>query len=207
MNKNPVEKSFLTTRQAATLLGVSVGTVQLWVENGLLKAWKTTGGHRRVLRDSVDALLHKTPAQSLASAAAPVQVAPALQVLVVEDDENQLRLYQAMMNRWPLALEVSYANNAISALLMMGRNPPDLLITDLVMPGMDGYGMLHILCQDAEMRHTKIVVVTGLEDIDVVHRGSIPPGIEILNKPVPFARLLEIATEQAAKLNPAQFDV
>ena len=58
MKEITVEKSFCTTRQAADLLGVSVGTVQLWVENGLLKAWKTAGGHRRVIRDSVDALLH-----------------------------------------------------------------------------------------------------------------------------------------------------
>jgi excisionase family DNA binding protein len=48
-----VKKSFCTTREAATLLGVSVGTVQLWVENGLLQAWKTAGGHRRVMRDSI----------------------------------------------------------------------------------------------------------------------------------------------------------
>lgn len=56
---NTVEKSFCTTREAAQLLGVSVGTVQLWVERGVLEAWKTTGGHRRVLRDSVDKLLRR----------------------------------------------------------------------------------------------------------------------------------------------------
>ena len=36
-----IEKTFCTTREAADLLGVSVGTTQLWVENGLLAAWKT----------------------------------------------------------------------------------------------------------------------------------------------------------------------
>ena len=56
-----VKKSFCTTREAATLLGVSVGTVQLWVENGLLQAWKTAGGHRRVMRNSINKLLDKTP--------------------------------------------------------------------------------------------------------------------------------------------------
>jgi excisionase family DNA binding protein len=55
-----IEKTFCTTREAAALLGVSIGTVQLWVESDLLQAWKTAGGHRRVLRDSVDRLLHKS---------------------------------------------------------------------------------------------------------------------------------------------------
>lgn len=43
------------------MLGVSVATVQLWVESGLLDAWKTRGGHRRVQRASIERLLHKTP--------------------------------------------------------------------------------------------------------------------------------------------------
>ena len=43
-----VEKVFCTTSEAATILAISVGTVQLWVDSGLLVAWKTAGGHRRV---------------------------------------------------------------------------------------------------------------------------------------------------------------
>ncbi len=61
MASEVIAKSFCTTREAATLLGVSVGTVQLWVESGLLRAWKTAGGHRRVMRDSVERLLRKVP--------------------------------------------------------------------------------------------------------------------------------------------------
>ena len=45
------------TREAAEVIGVSVRTVQLWVENGSLEAWKTPGKHRRILRASVEALL------------------------------------------------------------------------------------------------------------------------------------------------------
>jgi len=48
------EKTYYTTIETAKLLGVSVRTVQLWVENGSLEAWKTAGGHRRIVASSVD---------------------------------------------------------------------------------------------------------------------------------------------------------
>jgi excisionase family DNA binding protein len=57
------ESEFLSTRQAAQRLGVSLGTVQNMVENGALEAWKTTGGHRRIPVASVDALLARRRTQ------------------------------------------------------------------------------------------------------------------------------------------------
>lgn len=195
MSSIAVEKSFCTTREAATQLGVSVGTVQLWVESGLLQAWKTAGGHRRVLRDSVEGLLHKRPAQ-------PVQSGPAVQtpsgprrmrILVVEDDPDLLRLYQTQIACWPMPTDLTLVDNAISALLHMGRGGPDLLISDLQMTGMDGFGMLKVLHKAPEMAYTKVVVVTGLDAAEVDARGGVPPGVEVLAKPIPFARLLSIA--------------
>ena len=47
-----------TTRQAAAALGVALRTAQLWTESGRLRAWKTEGGHRRILVSSVKELLN-----------------------------------------------------------------------------------------------------------------------------------------------------
>ncbi|WP_343715406.1 excisionase family DNA-binding protein [Inquilinus sp.] len=47
----------LTTAQAAKLLGISVRTAQLLIEGGSLTSWKTPGGHRRVYRADVEALV------------------------------------------------------------------------------------------------------------------------------------------------------
>ena len=179
------------------LLGVSVGTVQLWVESGLLQAWKTAGGHRRVLRDSVDSLLHKKPVQPQIIDTPPAKLTFShrrLSVMVVEDDANLLRLYKANISMWPMAPEVSLINNAVQALLLMGRNCPDLLIVDLHMPGLDGFSMLRVLRTTPEIANTTIVVVSGLGPAEIEQRGGIPADIEILPKPIPFNRLLTIAT-------------
>lgn len=47
---------FLTTKEAARRLGVTLRTVQLWVEAGKLHAARTPGGHRRILASDVQAL-------------------------------------------------------------------------------------------------------------------------------------------------------
>ena len=170
-----------------------MGTVQLWVESGLLQAWKTAGGHRRVLRDSVESLLHKKPSAPVGTSVVAVSGLRRMRVMVVEDDPSLLRLYEAQLGRWTLPMELTLMDNAISALLHMGRGGPDLLITDLHMPGMDGFAMLRVLNQSPEMARTKMVVVSGLDADEVNARGGVPTGVEVLAKPIPFALLLSIA--------------
>jgi excisionase family DNA binding protein len=201
MSISSIEKSFCTTKEAAILLGVSVGTVQLWSESGLLQAWKTAGGHRRVIRESVERLLHKAPTTGIQEAAVEPKnrvtqsAGRRLQVLVVEDDVNLLRLYETRIASWPMAPQVTVSHNAFAALLIMGRTCSDLLITDLRMPGIDGFVMLNALQKAPEASSTRIVVVTGMDRSEVEARGGLPPDIEVLAKPVPFDRLQQIATE------------
>lgn len=209
MKDGAIEKSFCTTSEAAELLGVSVGTVQLWVESGLLQAWKTAGGHRRVVRNSVLMLLHKRPAPEAAVAEAftqPGELGPRpMRVLVVDDDAALLRLYQVKLSQWPMRAQVQVLDNAVAGLLQIGRSSPDLLVVDLNMPGMDGFNMLRVLRKTPEVDRTHIVVVSGLDATDIAHRGGIPPDIAVLPKPVPFDRLLTIAqgvAQQLATLHP-----
>jgi len=50
------DKLYCTTAEAARSLGVSIRTIQLWVDGGVLAAWKTVGGHRRITLDSLSRL-------------------------------------------------------------------------------------------------------------------------------------------------------
>jgi excisionase family DNA binding protein len=56
------EMEYLSTRQSAKVLQVSLGTVQKMVELGELIAWKTRGGHRRILASSLRTAITKTKA-------------------------------------------------------------------------------------------------------------------------------------------------
>lgn len=194
------QKAFCTTREAAKVLGVSLRTVQLWAEAGLLEGWKTKGGHRRILRASMERLLAYRPPAAESALATDA----ALSILVVEDDPVVLRLCERQMTRWPMKPRIVTARNGYEALVRIGLSKPDLLITDLHMPEMDGFQMLQQLRNMAELADLTIVVVTGLDPEEVAARGGVPPGIPVLPKPIPFDRLRDIATVIAARKDPRQ---
>ena len=203
-----VEKVFCTTSEAASILDISVGTVQLWVDSGLLVAWKTAGGHRRVTRESINNILHSgavAPAEAPPTPAAQTVTSERLRVLVVEDDRDLLRLYQTMLSRWPMAPMVEIRDNGIEALLAVERLKPDLLFIDLNIPGVDGFHMLNILNGKAGYESMTVVVVSGLSPAELAQRGGVPPNIPVLPKPISFDKLLAIATtvwaQKQARLN------
>jgi len=192
------------------MLGVSVATAQLWTETGLLTAWKTDGGHRRILRESVDRQLYRnsaffantqpgvpaTPAErSPAPVAAQAPPQRPLQMVVVDDDAALLRLYGVHIKAWPFPTELHLFDNAFAALLRMGRHTPDVLVLDLRMPHLDGFALLRMLSNAPEAQATRIVVVSGLDASSVALRGGIPSDIEVLPKPIPFDRLEAISRD------------
>lgn len=183
----------LTTRQAAQQLGVSVRTVQLWVEGGLLPAWKTAGGHRRIAREAVERLVREHE-QALDVAPA----GPDYKVLVVEDEASLRELYRLKLGSWGLPMEILSATNGYEALLCIGHSQPDLLLTDLSMPAMDGFRMLRTLKSMPGYDGLEIIVVTALDEAEIEDRGGLPPGVNVFRKPVPFAALEAHVREQYA---------
>ena len=194
------ESRHLTTRKAAELLGVSLRSVQLWAERGHLEFWKTGGGHRRITRDSVERFMRVR--QQLGADALPVEEPPArrLEILVVEDEPTLLRLYRLKIASWPMNPRVEVARNGFEALLRIGVHRPDLLITDLYMPEMDGLQMLRMLQAKPEMQSMGIAVVTSLTPEEIAERGGLPAGIPVFHKPIPFASLEALARQKAGEL-------
>lgn len=198
--KISVEKTFCTTREASALLGVSVGTIQLWVENGLLEAWRTTGGHRRVLRESIDRLIRSVPSTPLhtGSEEAPTEhvlsQAPVVRplILVVEDDRILLKMYEVQLSRWEIGVDYMCVDSAIAGLIAIGRKRPDVLITDLQMPHMNGIEMIRVLNMHPDTGTLKIIAVTGMDTDEIRAEGGLPPEVEVFQKPVSFDRLREV---------------
>lgn len=130
------QHQLLSTRQAAKLLGVSVRTIQLWVEQGLLNAWKTPGGHRRIVQESLLSLLHKRHG-----------LQPLTYVLCVNLDADFIKLLQLLCQQWHFPVELQQARNVVDALLMMGQQKPDLVLMAEDQQGIDMPLLQHELKQ------------------------------------------------------------
>ncbi|MBS1210099.1 MAG: Excisionase/Xis, DNA-binding protein [Proteobacteria bacterium] len=180
------DREFCSTSDAAQMLGVSLGTVQQMVENGLLDAWKTTGGHRRIRVSSVESFLRKRQT----GAPAPVaSVATTLRVLIAEDDRLMQALYEKTVATWDMPIQVKIVASGFEGLMEIGRSAPDLLVADLVMPDLDGFAMIRRLRADPQLAHMDIIVVTGLSVEDIEEQGGLPEDVLIYGKPIPFREL------------------
>ncbi len=203
-------KDFYTTHEAAKLLEVTPRTVQLWCEKGVLACRRTIGGHRRILRASIENMLPAAVLPRSIELPLQAQVAPEhLRILVVEDDSALSRLYRIQLARWDFRPIVTTVENGFEALVRLGSNRPDLLIADLHMPEWDGFQMLRKIRGMADLDPMEIVVVTGLSAAEVSRRGGLPDDIRILPKPIPFqelermARVLAMALGRAGASNTA----
>ncbi|HET8869880.1 MAG TPA: excisionase family DNA-binding protein [Aquabacterium sp.] len=194
----------LTTREAATRLGVSLRTVQLWVEADILPAARTPGGHRRIPYNAVEALALSTglggeaPSKASVSkrdlvAAAKADTAQAsnseprgraLDILLVADDQKWQDECAAAMTIFGPAVQLRTAETGYLALLQIGQKAPDVLITNLELPGLDGIAMLRTLERCESISDLRVLVLTDLTDSELMRKGGLPTCAEVVRSPV-----------------------
>ena len=189
------QKDYFTSREAAELLGVAVSTIQLWTNNGLLRAWTTGGGHRRIARSSVEEML----GQQKAISGGREKELQQLSVVVVEDDEQQLRLYEKQFLNWHMNAHVVTAKDGYSGLIKIGLILPDVIITDLMMPHVDGFQMVRALKEMPELESSLIIVVSGLTEDEIKARGGLPQGVHLFTKPIPFENIETLIRQKLLK--------
>jgi excisionase family DNA binding protein len=195
MRKIKANDELMTTREAGELLGVAVRTVQLWVESGVLPAWRTAGGHRRISRSAVDKLMSERAAVFSEKATVESTASNGLtRILLVEDDPDLMQLFSLMVDGWKFPVEFITADNGFDGLVKIGQLQPDMVITDLNMPGMDGFGLVRSLRRpDANFLVNKLVVITALGQDDIADRGGLPADVDVFHKPVPFEKIEALA--------------
>ena len=93
----------------------------------------------------------------------------AVRILFVDDDPI-LREF-AVVNLASEHAIVDTAKDGVAALEAIEANVPDIVLLDLEMPTLDGFGVLKALRADARWRDLPVIVVTGREDVDAVDRA------------------------------------
>jgi CheY-like chemotaxis protein len=106
---------------------------------------------------------------------------PAFTVLIVEDNPLAVSLYENALSDLS-GVRTVVASDGFVALLQTCEHNPDIIITDLDMPNFDGYQLLRILQADPLYRTTQLIVISGLKEDDIEHRGGLPESASFMRK-------------------------
>ena len=115
------------------------------------------------------------------------------QVLIVDDEPDIAIILGELLGEE--GLDVRVVNDGREALAAMAEQPPDLLITDLMMPRMDGHALIREMRGSAALRHIPIVVMSaGLMD-----QRLLAPDILFVPKPFELFDMLDRVSELLRK--------
>ena len=102
-------------------------------------------------------------------------------VLVVDDEPNNLQLLgQILQDQYQL----SFATDGAKALDVAWKAKPDIILLDIMMPGMNGYETCRRLKADPETSKIPVIFVTAMGEMEDERRGFEVGGVDYITKPV-----------------------
>ena len=109
-------------------------------------------------------------------------------ILVVDDQEANIMLVETILA--PQGYTIIAASDGEQALELVAAQPPDLILLDIIMPGMNGFDVCARLKEDERTRLIPIVMVTSLNDPQDRIRGIEVGADDFLSKPFHSAELV-----------------
>ncbi len=189
-------KDVLTTFEAARICRVSYNTIKNWIKRDLLSAYRTAGGHLRIKNDDLQVFCreHGIPMDEHAE---PIHK----KVLIVDDEEAIRIALRDSLGKYPERLDIYEASDGFEAGSMMESTRPDVVILDLVMPGMDGFKVCQSIKNSPALSHVRIMVLTGFPSERNIERVSELGADVCLAKPID-QRVLYESIENLLKPRP-----
>ncbi|MFN7131065.1 MAG: response regulator [Myxococcales bacterium] len=186
-------RRYFTTYEASQFLGVSLPTVVNWIKAGRLKAHRTPGGHRRIARDELASFIRR---HAMPMPPELAEEGTQSRILVVDDDAHACDIMTDVLER--AGYTVRSVSSGFAAGLAIGQFKPDLVLLDLMMPGMDGFTVVKDLRGQEATANLPILAVTAMTDDAVKDRVKDAGFNGLVHKPFEFKVLLG-AVDQALK--------
>ncbi len=111
----------------------------------------------------------------------------AARILVIDDDPRIQDTIEAQL--YPEGYELLFKSSGIDAIRELDKLKPDVILLDLMMPGMNGFDVCSHIKHNEEYRHVPVIMVTALDDVDYLVTGLDTGADEFLSKPVNGAEL------------------
>lgn len=117
-----------------------------------------------------------------------------LTVLVVDDVPLNVLLIKKMLSQYTFQLKT--ANSGQAALDIIAQDMPDLLLLDLMMPGIDGFEVIRRLRADEKTKKLPIIILSALNSEADIVKGFKLGANDFINKPIIMEKLINSVTTQ-----------
>ncbi|HLE14499.1 MAG TPA: response regulator [Anaerolineales bacterium] len=119
-------------------------------------------------------------------------------VVYIEDEPEMVELVQIILGR--AGFEVAGAGNGLDGLQLARREPPDLVLLDLMLPDMDGWQVYRELRADESLKHIPVIVITAKsQSIDMVLGLHVADVDDYISKPFSAQELVKRAERVIAQ--------
>ena len=157
--------NYFSTTQVARICQVTPGSVIRWIKEGELESALTVGGHRRIPAVSLVKLIKKmgitVPAELSDLTGEPQTTQP--RILIVDDEKIIRQMIRIVVAQKLPEAKIEEAENGFMAGWKTHSFHPDLVILDLLMPGLDGFRFCEFIRNLPEMKRTRIIAISGIQ--------------------------------------------
>ncbi len=178
-------KTYLTPNKVAKLLMVSLTAVRQWAEKGELGALMTPGGHRRFMPSEVERFARSR------GLSINLGESEELKILIVDDDVSFADYLSELFASIDACVVTEAARDGFSAGLKVRKFKPQIVLLDLMMPGLDGLQVCRLLKSDPVTKSIRIIVMTGYASPENAENALLAGAEACIEKPIDTANLLQ----------------
>ena len=191
----------LSSHQVSHLLGLSPSTVVDWINRGRLEAFRTPGGHRRIKVGDLRRFLLST---GMPLPPALRTSASAKRIFVVDDEPAVIRSIERAFDKHGGAYQIDGCTDGIEALVKIGAEPPDLVLLDIYMEGIDGFEVCRRLRRIPELESLLIVAITAQPSEEARARILDHGAADYWVKPVRLEQIIALLERETVEQTSAQ---
>jgi CheY-like chemotaxis protein len=107
-----------------------------------------------------------------------------VQVVIVDDDAMDRELISTLVQAALPRAQLRVAGNGFQGLVMIARFAPEIVVTDVHMPHMDGFEMIRNVLADAQTRPRLMIAVSAKSAKELADFGQLPSEVLLLRKPL-----------------------
>ena len=195
-NDRDTEEKIMTTFEAAKYAGLSYNTIKSWAKAGAIPYYKTPGGHWRIRKSDLDAFLIER--------GIPVKgriVPRNKRILIVDDEELTVKLIREFIEGLDETFEMAEAYNGFEAGRLVQSFKPDIVILDIMMPGLDGLAVCSQIKSDPLTRSIDVIAITGYHTPENVERIFECGASMCLKKPLDLDELRDAILASTGQAN------